>query len=102
LPRGIISKLNLQYWRVRPGQHLFSASKHSTLPTLNVNLHDFSLRTDPTQTSSTRAWIASNFGRYELAEFYPSTPGVEESGSRRGCVLLAHGAQQEFAAIAQK
>jgi predicted O-methyltransferase YrrM len=36
-----------------------------------------------------RAWIARDIGRYELTEFYPRTPSTEETGSRRGCVVLA-------------
>jgi hypothetical protein len=40
----------------------------------------------------THTWIATNFGGYELAEFYPSTPAGEESGSQRGCVVLARSA----------
>jgi predicted O-methyltransferase YrrM len=36
----------------------------------------------------TRAWIAKHLGHYALTEFYPSTPSAEESGARRGCVVL--------------
>jgi predicted O-methyltransferase YrrM len=37
----------------------------------------------------THAWIARILGHYEVTEFYPSTPSAEETGSRRGCVVLA-------------
>jgi hypothetical protein len=38
----------------------------------------------------TRDYIAPHIAQYRLAEFYPTTPSAHESGSRRGCVVLAH------------
>lgn len=38
----------------------------------------------------TRDYIAPHIAQYRLAEFYPTTPSAAESGSRRGCVVLAH------------
>jgi hypothetical protein len=37
-------------------------------------------------------YIAPAVQAYGLAAFYPATPAVEESGWRRGCVILVRGA----------
>jgi hypothetical protein len=37
----------------------------------------------------TPAYIAPALAAHGLRAFYPSTPSVEESGSRRGCAVLA-------------
>ena len=39
-----------------------------------------------------RGYIAPTMSAHGLQEFYPSTSSVEESGERRGCVVLAKGA----------
>ena|ERR1700683_469944 len=36
-----------------------------------------------------RAYITRHLSKYQLAEFYPTTPSAAESGLRRGCVVLA-------------
>jgi predicted O-methyltransferase YrrM len=40
----------------------------------------------------TPAYIAPAVEAYGLAAFYPATPGIDETGYRRGCVVLARGA----------
>jgi predicted O-methyltransferase YrrM len=37
----------------------------------------------------TRKYIAPAVSQFQLVEFYPTTPSVAESGSRRGCVVVA-------------
>jgi len=39
-------------------------------------------------------YIAPAIGKHGLAAFYPSTPGAQESGARRGFVVLARNAVQ--------
>jgi predicted O-methyltransferase YrrM len=34
-------------------------------------------------------YIAPLVERYQLAQFYPSVPSIQETGSKRGCVVLA-------------
>src|SRR5262249_18502880 len=37
----------------------------------------------------TREYIAPLVSRFQLAEFFPKTPSIAETGDRRGCVVLA-------------
>jgi len=37
-----------------------------------------------------RDYINLHVSKFQLAEFYPTTPSTAESGFRRGCVVLAH------------
>jgi hypothetical protein len=37
----------------------------------------------------TREYIAPLVDQFQLAEFYPRTPSIVETGDRRGCVVLA-------------
>jgi hypothetical protein len=42
-------------------------------------------------------YIAPTVSAYELAGFYPATPAREESGARRGCIVLVRDAVSEAA-----
>jgi hypothetical protein len=37
-----------------------------------------------------REYIGPHLSKFQLAEFFPTTPSTAESGLRRGCVVLAH------------
>jgi hypothetical protein len=54
----------------------------------------------------TPAYIAPALAAHGLAAFYPSTPSAEESGARRGCVVLAkdavHGRTLEAIALLRR